>query len=176
MRQQSYTLQKTMCGAVAVELALLSIPLLILALGAAEFGQALYQYNTLVKTTRDAVRHLSHMNPTATGYSQTQSEAKCLAVYGNIGCNGDPLAPGLTTSFVFICDSINTESGCKAITNYKNVATGTALTPGPTINLVEVGISGYSFNFLFDPGAFLFLGGGEKSITFGDIRATMRQS
>ena len=114
MRQQSYTLQKTMCGAVAVELALLSIPLLILALGAA--------------------------------------------------------------SFVFICDSINTESGCKAITNYKNVATGTALTPGPTINLVEVGISGYSFNFLFDPGAFLFLGGGEKSITFGDIRATMRQS
>lgn len=173
---QQCKLQKTMRGAVSVELALLSIPLLILALGAAEFGQALYQYNTLVKTTRDAVRHLSQLNPAGKGYTEAQDEAKCLAVYGNIGCNGDPLVPGLTTSFVFICDSINTESGCKAITNYKNVATGTALTPGPTISLVEVGISGYSFNFLFDPGAFLFLGGGEKSITFGDIRATMRQS
>lgn len=173
---QQCKLQKTMRGAVSVELALLSIPLLILALGAAEFGQALYQYNTLVKTTRDAVRHLSQLNPAGKGYADAQTEAKCLAVYGNTGCNGDPLAPGLTTGLVFICDSINTESGCKDIKHYANVATGTTLTPGPTINLVEVGISGYSFNFLFDPGAFLFLGGGEKSITFGDIRATMRQS
>lgn len=160
---QQCKLQKTMRGAVAVELALLSIPLLILALGAAEFGQALYQYNTLVKTTRDAVRHLSQLNPAGKGYTEAQDEAKCLAVYGNTGCNGDPLVPGLTADLV-------------SIKHYANVATDPDSTSSPTINLVEVGISGYSFNFLFDPGAFLFLGGGEKSITFGDIRATMRQS
>ncbi|MCO6428421.1 pilus assembly protein [Nitrosomonas communis] len=162
-QQCKLKLQKTMRGAVAVELALLSIPLLVLALGAAEFGQALYQYNTLVKTTRDAVRHLSQLNPAGKGYAEAQSEAKCLAVYGNTKCEGDPLVSGLTTDLV-------------SIKHYANVTTDPDSTSSPTISLVEVGISGYSFNFLFDPGAFLFLGGGEKSITFGDIRATMRQS
>ncbi len=171
---QQYKLPKTMRGAVAVELALLLIPMLMLALGAAEFGRALYQYNTLVKATRDAVRHLSQINPTATGYSQAKTEAKCLAVYGNTACSGNPLAPGLTTDLIFICDRQNTESGCKSIDNYANVATGSALAPGPTINLVEVGIAGYTFNFILDPRT--FWGGGEDSITFGDITAAMRQS
>jgi Flp pilus assembly protein TadG len=171
MQQQRYKLPKTMRGAVAVEFALLLIPLLMLALGAAEFGRALYQYNTLVKATRDAVRHLSHMNPAGSGYTQAQTEAKCLAVYGNTDCSGDPLAPGLTTGLVFICDSINIEEkGCKNINDYANVSTGA----GSNINLVEVGITGFTFNFLLDPRT--FLGGGEQSITFGDIRATMRQS
>ncbi|SDY66764.1 TadE/TadG family type IV pilus assembly protein [Nitrosomonas sp. Nm58] len=161
MRPQHYKLPKSMRGAVAVEFALLLIPMLMLALGAAEFGRALYQYNTLVKATRDAVRHLSQRNPTETGYSQAQTEAQCLAVHGNTGCTGQPLAPGLTTGLV-------------SIKHYANVATGTSLVPGPPINLVEVGITGYTFNFILDPRA--FLGGGESSLTFGDIRATMRQS
>lgn len=163
MYQAKYTpkkslgnMQKAMCGAVAVEFALLLIPMLMLALGAAEFGRALYQYNTLVKATRDSVRHLSHLNPTGIGYSQAQTEAKCLAVYGNTGCTGQALTPGLTTSLVSI-NPINTTT-----------AIGTAIT------LVEVKITGYTFNFLLDPRT--FLGGGDTSITFGDIRATMRQS
>lgn len=161
MRPQHYKLPKSMRGAVAVEFALLIPLLLVLALGAAEFGRALYQYNTLVKATRDAVRHLSQRNPTETGYSQARTEAQCLAVYGNTGCTGQPLAPGLTTSLV-------------SIKQYANVATGTSLVPGPPINLVEVGITGYTFNFILDPRA--FLGGGGDLIKFGDIRATMRQS
>jgi Flp pilus assembly protein TadG len=156
MRPQHYNLPKSMRGAVAVEFALLLIPMLMLALGAAEFGRALYQYNTLVKATRDAVRHLSHMNPAATGYSQVQTEAKCLAVHGNTGCTGQPLAPGLTAGMVSI-SPVN--------------ATTSAGTP---ITLVEVKITGYTFNFILDPRA--FLGSGENSLTFGDIRATMRQS
>ena len=149
-------MQKTMHGAVAVEFVLLLIPMLMLALGAAEFGRALYQYNTLVKATRDSVRHLSYLNPTSSGYSQAQTEAKCLAVYGNTDCTGQTLAPGLTTSLVSI-NPINTTT-----------AAGTAIT------LVEVSITGYIFNFLLDPRT--FLGGGNTSITFGDIRAIMRQS
>ncbi|SDH42464.1 TadE/TadG family type IV pilus assembly protein [Nitrosomonas sp. Nm132] len=171
MHRQHYTLPKAMRGAVAVEFALLIPLLLALALGAAEFGRALYQYNTLVKATRDAVRHLSQFNPADTlTYSKEKSNAECLAVYGKTECKGDPLVPGLTTDLVFICDSINTENGCKTIDNYANVSTDA----GSKINLVEVGITRYIFNFILDPRT--FLGGGENSLTFGDIRATMRQS
>lgn len=147
---------KKMQGAVVVEFALMLIPLLLLVVGVSEFGRALYQYNTLVKTTRDSVRHLSHLNPTSSGYSQAQTEAKCLAVYGNTGCSGDTLLPGLTTSMVNI-NPIN--------------ATTSA---GTLIKLVEVRITGYTFNFVLDPRT--FFGGGEQSIIFGDVHATMRQS
>ena len=149
-------MQKGMHGAVAVEFALLLIPMLMLALGAAEFGRAIYQYNTLVKATRDSVRHLSHLNPTGSGYSQAQTEAKCLAAYGNTNCTGQALAPGLATSMVSI--------------NPINITTAA----GTPITLVEVRITGYVFNFFLDPR--MFLGGGDQSITFDDIRATMRQS
>jgi Flp pilus assembly protein TadG len=157
MYAQHYKSPKAMRGAVAVEFALLIPLLLVLALGAAEFGRALYQYNTLVKAVRDSVRHLSQFNPADTlTYSKEISNAKCLAVHGNTGCTEQPLAPGLTTDMVSI--------------NPINITTS-ASTP---ITLVEVKITGYTFNFILDPRA--FLGGGENSLTFGDIRATMRQS
>ncbi|TXI41435.1 MAG: pilus assembly protein [Nitrosomonas sp.] len=147
---------ETMRGAVAVEFAMLLIPLLLLVLGVAEFGRALYQYNTLVKTARDSVRHLSHLNPASKDYEVIKTEAKCLAVYGNTSCGGKTLLPGLTTSMVSI-NPIN--------------ATTSA---GKVITLAEVRITGYAFDFVLDPRT--LMGGGEKSITFGDIRATMRQS
>lgn len=156
MLRQQYKFMKTMGGAVAVELALLTIPLLILAFGAAEYGRALYQYNTLVKAARDSVRHLSHLNPAGNGYEQAKTEAKCLAVYGNTDCAGQTLAPGLSTDMVSI-NPVNTTT-----------------TTGTPITLVEVRISGYVFDFLFNPLA--MLGSGESQITFGDIHATMRQS
>lgn len=156
LRNFPNNMKKAMRGAVVVEFALLLIPLLVLALGAAEYGRALYQYNTLVKAARDSVRHLSHLNPAGNGYSEAQTEAQCLAVYGNINCTGQPLAPGLTTDMVSI--------------NPVNATTGA----GTPITLVEVRISGYNFDFLFNPLA--LLGSSETQIPFGDIRATMRQS
>ncbi|MDE2387811.1 MAG: pilus assembly protein [Betaproteobacteria bacterium] len=154
--KSGHGLQKKMQGAVAVEFALLLLPLLLLLLGVAEFGRALYQYNTLVKTTRDSVRHLSHLNPASSGYADAKTEATCLAVYGNTTCSGVTLLPGLTTSMVSI-NPVNTTTSA-----------GTAIT------LVEVKISGYTFNLVLDPRS--FLGGGDNSITFGDIHATMRQT
>lgn len=156
LRNPKGGLPRKMRGAVAVEFAILLIPLLLLVLGVAEFGRALYQYNTLVKSVRDSVRHLSHLNPTSSDYSETQIEAKCLAVYGNTGCSGDALLPGLTTSMVSINPIVTTTS------------------TGASITLVEVRITGYTFNFLLDPRT--LTGGGDESITFGDIRATMRQT
>lgn len=156
LRNPRSGMPKTMQGAVAVEFALLLIPLLLLVLGVGEFGRALYQYNTLVKATRDSVRHLSHLNPASSGYTNAKNEAKCLAVYGNTGCSGATLLPGLTTGMISI-NPINTTTSA-----------------GTSITLVEVRISGYTFNFILDPRA--LTGGGSQSITFGDIHATMRQS
>ncbi|SDY95908.1 TadE/TadG family type IV pilus assembly protein [Nitrosomonas halophila] len=159
MYRSTFRLRQRMQGAVAVEMALLLVPMLVLVFGVAEFGRALYQYNTLAKSVRTAVRHLSQYNPSdATRYTQAQNEARCLAVHGNLICNGPALAPGLITNMVKINDT--------------PIVVTTS--EGTTISVVEVGIEGYEFDFFLDPRA--FLGGGEQSIRFGDIRASMRQS
>jgi Flp pilus assembly protein TadG len=145
-----------MRGAVTVEFALLLIPLLLLAFGVAEYGRALYQYNTLVKTVRDAARLLSQHNPLdAVSYSLAVNDARCLAVHGNTGCTGPSLVPGLTSAMVQIAP----------------VTTTTAA--GTSITLVEVRITGYVFNFVFNPAR--LLGNAADVIPFGDIHATMRQ-
>jgi Flp pilus assembly protein TadG len=160
-----------MHGAVAVEMALLLIPLLLLAFGAAEYGRAIYQYNTLVKSVRDSVRLMSQHIPAeaAADYSLAQTQARCLAVHGNTACSGQSLAPGLMTGMVYVCDSITQEKGCQTSSKYKNVSTGSGI-----INLVEVGITGYQFNFVFNP--LNLMGNAANIIPFNDIRATMRQN
>ena len=145
-----------MRGAAAVEFALLLIPLLLLAFGIAEYGRALYQYNTLVKTVRDATRLLSHHNPAdPTSYAMVLEEARCLAVHGNTSCSGPALAPGLTTGMVTIASSTTTTAA------------------GTPVTLVEVRITGYVFNFVFNP--LRLMGTATDTIPFSDIHATMRQ-
>jgi len=165
MKRLQYQSSHRMRGAVAVELALLLIPMLVLVLGVAEFGRALYQYNALTKSVRTAVRHLSQVSPgdpdnaqDVAKYNQAKEEAKCLAIHGKLTCQGPTLAPGLNAGMVKFNDS--------------PIVVTTS--EGTTITLVEVRIEGYSFNFLLDPRT--FLGGGEQSIQFGEIRASMRQS
>lgn len=147
---------RDMRGAIVVEFAVLLIPLLLLAFGAAEYGRALYQYNTLVKTVRDSVRLLSQHHPTeAASYALALDDARCLAVHGNTGCAGPALAAGLTTDMVEIASTtIPTAAGTR-------------------ITLVEVRITGYGFNLVFNPAK--LLGSASDVISFGDIHATMRQ-
>lgn len=145
-----------MRGAVAVEFALLLIPMLLLTFGVAEYGRALYQYNTLVKTVRDSARLLSQHNPAdAASYSLAMDDARCLAVHGNTGCTGPSLAPGLTTGMVGITSTTMTTDA------------------GTPITLVEVSITGYVFNFVFNPAS--LMGNAANTILFNDIHATMRQ-
>ena len=162
MRKQAYTMRifsgarygvkrSMMRGAAAVEFALLLIPMLLLALGVAEYGRAIYQYNTLIKSVRDSARLLSQFSPADASYPL--ADAKCLAVYGNTGCTGDVLAPGLTTAMVTI--------------------TPTTTITTPPMTLVTVTITGYVFNFVLNPVS--LFGSAANSITFGDIHATMRQ-
>lgn len=160
MRSQRKSIRK-MRGAVAVEFALLAIPLITLLLGTAEFGHAFYQYDTVVKSVRDATRLLSAYDPTdTTDYPLAQ--AQCLAVYGTTDCSGSPLVDGLKTNMVVVCDQVNT-AGCTG--QFKNVPTNP---PGETINLVQVKITGYPYSQIT---GFFNLGG----LIFGDISCVMRQ-
>lgn len=141
-----------MQGAVAVELALLLIPLIVMAFGVAEFGRAIYEYNTLTKTVRDAARLLSQHNPSGPNYATVEDEAKCLAVHGTEDCTGSPLLSGLSTSMVQV---------------------SSPAAPGSSINLVTVTVTGYTFNFIFNP--LVFFGNTDTGISLGPIQATMRQ-
>ena len=147
---------RNMRGAIVVEFAVLLIPMLLLAFGVAEYGRALYQYNALVKAVRDSARFLSQHTPAdAASYALALDDAKCLAVHGNTGCAGQPLAPQLTTDLVGI------------------TSTSTNTSAGTRVTLVEVSITSYVFDFVFNPAR--LMGNAPDTIPFGDIRATMRQ-
>ena len=122
-------------GVAAVEFAfLLPLVLVPMILGTIELGHAIYTYNTLDKTVRDAGRHLSQHGP---GEATIAAEAKCLAVHGTTDCSGSPIAPGLTTAMVTICDA----SLCPD--THANQLTGLG-----SINLVTVSIQNYAFDSL----------------------------
>jgi len=140
-------------GVAAVELGITMVPLLILTFGVTEYGRAIYTYNALEKASRDAARHLTSVvstNPDPKG------EARNLAVHGNIAGTGPPLAPGLTTAMVNICDATD----CPG--THAGVATGTGV-----VNLVTVSISGYVYNSIVTYVA-------PATLNFSDISTTMR--
>ena len=82
-------------GVAIVELALVIPFLLVMAILVAEFGRAIYQYNTLTKSVRDAARYLTMQTP-----GTHVAEAQNLVVYGTTVAGASPLAPGLATSMV----------------------------------------------------------------------------
>jgi Flp pilus assembly protein TadG len=119
-------------GVAAVELALLLTPLLVMLFGVTELGRAIYSYNTLAKTVRDAARHLSQHGP---GDAVIAAEARCLAVYGTTDCTGTVVAIGLSTDQVVLCDAVL----CPA--THAGQSTGLG-----AVNLVSVGIAGYAWS------------------------------
>lgn len=133
-------------GAALIELALILPLLLLLTFITTEFGRAVYQYNTVVKSVRDAVRYLSMQTP-----GTHIVEAENLVVYGNTTGGGTPLAPGLTPA---------------------HVAQPTWQSAGstPVINTVTVTVSGYSFQSLFGSVFGIPFG----NFNYSDISATMR--
>jgi hypothetical protein len=155
--------RKRQRGVAAVEFGILIIPLTLMLFGLTEYGRAIYQYNTLVKATRDAARYLSTVAP-----GSGLVVAECLVRYGNTACSGPLLAPNLTAGMVEICDATNC-AGTHAL-----VPTGSG-----AVNLVTVTISGFEFRSLINfPIGGLQIGAGDSNniITFGDISNTMRQA
>ena len=147
-------------GVAAIEFAILIVPMMLMLFGVTEYGRAIYQYNTITKSVRDATRYLSTVAP-GTGHA----EARNLVVCGSTAaCGTSTLAPGLTTGMVAVCDATNCAS------THASQATGSG-----TVNLVTVTVSGYAFQSVVNVpinGVTL----GMPSMTFGPIQSTMRQA
>ncbi|ODV44464.1 pilus assembly protein TadE [Cupriavidus sp. UYMMa02A] len=161
-------MKKRQRGVALVEFAITISLLLAICFAVTEFGRAIYTYNTLAKSVRDAARYLSTQ---AAGSATAHAMAQQLVVYGTpVVTNNQPaLVPGLTTSMVSICDAADP-------TCTSNMGQGS----NPAINTVTVRISGYTFTPLLDLFGFTrFYTGGSNSLTsisFSDISATMRQA
>ncbi|HEV2610994.1 MAG TPA: TadE/TadG family type IV pilus assembly protein [Noviherbaspirillum sp.] len=147
-------------GAALIELALILPLLLLMTFITTEFGRAMYQYNTITKSVRDAVRFLTVQTP-GTG----APEAENLIVYGSTANTGTPLVLGLTAANV-------------AAPVWETVITGSPGAPGPLINIVTVTVTGYCFQPLFTSAFGVSFGtaacGNGVGIPYGDITATMR--
>ncbi len=146
-------------GVAAVELAILSLPIAALMLGAFEFGRAIYTYNTLNKSIRDAARHLSQAAPGDPGQA---TASRCIAMTGQTACTSVTplLAPGLTDSHVKFCDAVNTTDcvGSPAM-QVGNVG---------TMHVVTASIVGYQYSSI---ASFVLP---SSLLTFNNISVTMR--
>lgn len=155
-------------GVAMLELSVTLPLLLAICFSIVEFGRAIYTYNTLAKSARDAVRYLTTQ---AAGDTDAWATARNLMTYGNPAGTGSPLLPSLDATNmgdrIVIHDASNNASNLNQGTN-------------PAINTVTVTVTGYQFTPLIDLLAMTrFYTGGSSSIvsiTFGDISATMRQS
>jgi Flp pilus assembly protein TadG len=139
-------------GTAIVEFALVLPLLLLLTMTTTEFGRAIYQYNTIVKSLRDATRYLSMQTP-----NTKLTEAKNLVVFGNIAGTGPALVPGLTVAKV-------------SIPPWQQIGST------PVINTVKVTVTGYKFHSLFASVFGVTFGDVNGDIPFGPISASMRGS
>jgi Flp pilus assembly protein TadG len=144
-----------------VELGIVLIPLIVLVFGIAEFGRAIYQYNTLAKAVRDGVRYLTLYAP---GNATAIASATNLVVCGTTSAcaTNAVLVPGLTLGMVSVCDRVS----CPDTHDLQDVPLPGGGFTGQ-VNLVTMTVSGFQFNSLVP---FVM-----PSITFGPISATMAQ-
>lgn len=150
-------------GVAAVELALILVPMLVLCLGIAELGRALYQYDGVVKAGRGAARYLTLQSLSqAASYNAAVAVAKSLAVCGKNSCAAsDPrLVAGL--------DDVSQVS----VDKYPNVPTGKG-----TASLVLVTISGVRFtSILPGPSLLIRFVDSKGGIAFAPATITMAYS
>ena len=144
-------------GVALVEFALVLPFLLLLSVVAIDFGRAIWEYNTLTKSVRNAARYLSIQTP-----GTNVDVARNLMIYGDRSDTGAPLAIGLSLANVPPPTPGVPLSGCC----YWRTE-GTA----PVINTVTVRITGYTFRPMFSTVFGLQSFG---TLTFSDISATMR--
>lgn len=153
-------------GVVAVEMALVLVPMLLLCFGITELGRALYQYNGLVKATRGAARYLSQQSLSSPPVGETADsirvKARSLALCGEYACGGKtPLVTDLTLDMISVCDPV------LCPTTHLNVATGEG-----AVSLVSVMVGAASPPFKFTS----LVPWAVPDITFGKISITMASS
>lgn len=155
-------MRRHMKGTAAVELALVSIPLVFITLAAIDYARAMFVYDQLDKAVRDGARYLSFFDPNDPQNYPVQV-AKNRMRYGSVSGSGPTIVPDLDFSMISVCDSV-TSTDCPGETFADVPAGGSG-----TINLVKVTISGYQFTPIF-PGVSRL-----TTITLDPISVTMRQ-
>lgn len=151
-------------GAAAVELALISIPLVLTLLAGVEWARAMMTYNNIVKATRDGARYLSGFDPADSGYPVARMKSRM--IYGRDSATpgvDPPIVPGLTDAMIKVCDRLDS-SQCDPSLQFAAVPSGPSV-----VNLVRVEVSGYQFVSIFP------IPGGLGAISFEPISTTMAQ-
>ena len=123
-------------GQTLVEFALVVLIFLMVLFGILEFSRALWTYNTIVQATRAGARFAVVELP-----SVTNQTVKNYVVYHNSAGTGNPVLPGLDTSNV-------TVTYTRIDPNTGNPIAATTLQDKYNSAYVQVGITGYTFNFL----------------------------
>ena len=121
-------------GQTLVEFALVTVIFFVVLFGIIEFSRALWTYNTIVQATRAGARFAVVEVPTA-----SDIEVQRFVAYHNSTGSGTPVVPGLGPSNVSV--------------NYWKINPSTGAYEAPTPNkyaadVIQVGITGYTFNFL----------------------------
>jgi Flp pilus assembly protein TadG len=145
-------------GVALIELALAIPFLILLSLLATEFGRAIYQYNTIAKSVRDAARYLAMQTP-----NTHITEANNLVLYGTTTSNASsvPLVSGLSLS--------NLPPGSTPIWQTAG--------SNPVINTVTITVQGFCFTPMIANVfgvAFTKPNQSCNGIPFSNISATMR--
>lgn len=83
-------------GSSTVEFAIMLPLLLFLVVMVSEFGIMFYRLNAVTKSVQIAARYLSDVSVNNANTAADKTNAKNLAVYGNIAGTGTPVVPGLT--------------------------------------------------------------------------------
>jgi Flp pilus assembly protein TadG len=123
-------------GQTLVEFALVVLIFLVVLFGILEFSRALWTYNTIVQATRAGARFAVVELP-----SLTNATVKNFVVYHNAAGTGVPVLPGLSTSNVTVTYTrIDPGTG--------NPVAATTLQDKYNSAYVQVGITGYAFNFI----------------------------
>ena len=122
-------------GQTLVEFALVVLMFLVVLFGIIEFSRALWTYNTIVQATRAGARFAVVELP-----SETDHRVKNFVVYHNDAGTGNPVAPGLSPSNVTVTYTKVLDTGTPEV--------ATTLTDKYHSAYVQVGITGYTFNFI----------------------------
>ena len=165
-RRSLVTRKAALRGAVAVELALLTIPLVLMTLALVEYSRAMWTYNQLVRLTREGARYLSGFDANNPNYASAMTIAKNRMLYGSNAAGSLPVVPGLTSSMIEFCDRSTSSlpAGCSGL-SYSDVSLGAT----GSINLVRVQIRGFQFQPAYSGVSKL------GAVTFDIISTTMRQ-
>lgn len=123
-------------GAMAIELALVTVILATLMFAALDLGRAMFAYNEIVQSTRAAARYLA---TSATVGSTETAKALNLVRYGSFVSGGHPLTPELvsgSTSIQFCAPTTCNVAGMTRTSMTNQVVSGAG-----TVNLVMVRVS-----------------------------------